>query len=119
MSRSPSLSKNAAKEFYSTSPSESPAAIIHVAIDKDAGLGAKLIPMDREAHMFTPGYAVIAKVFPEGAARGVQAGDVLVAVNGRGFRRFAPDYEDNDPDILKLQPAAVKVDLDHRVVSAD
>jgi len=118
MSRSPKAS-NAAKEFYSTSPTESPSAIVHVAIDKDAGLGAKLVPCDRDAHMFIPGYAVIAKVFAEGVARGVQAGDVLVAVNGRGFRRFEPDYDDADAGILKLQAPQVKVDLDHRVVSAD
>ena len=112
--------KNLAKEFYSTSPHDTP-SILHVsfASDPTAGLGAKLVPCDKTAHMFMPGYAVIAKVFDNGMASkaGVQPGDVLVAVNGQGFRRFAPDYDPDDVQIIT--PPDVKVDLDHRVVSAD
>ena len=48
--------------------------------------------------MFSPGFAQIGRLLEgETAAKkaGVQVGDVIVAVNGSGFRRFAPDYEED------------------------
>lgn len=114
-------SLSTAKEFFSTSPHEHP-TLLHVsfASDPTAGLGAKLVPCDRNAHMFVPGYAVVAKVFEDGIAAkaGVLPGDVLVAVNGHGFRRFAPDYSDGDVVQVKNN-TDVKVDLDNRVVHVD
>jgi hypothetical protein len=47
--------------------------------------------------MFSPGFAQIGRLLDgETVARksGVQVGDVIVAVNGSGFRRFAPDYDE-------------------------
>ena len=47
--------------------------------------------------MFSPGFAQIGRLLEgETAAKkaGVQVGDVIVAVNGSGFRRFAPDYDE-------------------------
>jgi hypothetical protein len=48
--------------------------------------------------MFSPGFAQIGRLLDgETVARkaGVQVGDVIVAVNGSGFRRFAPDYDES------------------------
>lgn len=59
-------------------------------------------------YMFLPGYAVIGRLLTGGGdgddesnnsiARkaNVQIGDVVIAVNGMGFRRFAPDYKHNE-----------------------
>lgn len=47
--------------------------------------------------MFSPGFAQIGRLLEgDTVARksGVQVGDVIVAVNGSGFRRFAPDYDE-------------------------
>lgn len=108
-----------AKEFNSTSPQEIP-TILHVSFAKNpaAPLGAKLLPCDKPTHMFVPGYAVIDKVFDEGVAfqAGVLPGDILVAVNGVGYRRFAPDYEHEE--VLEMHPD-VKVLQDHRVVTPE
>lgn len=48
--------------------------------------------------MFSPGFASIGRLLDgDTVARkaGVQVGDVIVAVNGSGFRRFAPDYDES------------------------
>jgi CRAL/TRIO domain len=48
--------------------------------------------------MFSPGFAQIGRLLEgDTVARkaGVQVGDVIVAVNGSGFRRFAPDYDES------------------------
>ena len=71
--------------------------------------------------MFYPGYAVIGKLLKgETVARkfDVQVGDCIVAVNGHGFRRFAPDFKEGD--ILALNDAdnTVTVELDNAVVAA-
>jgi len=53
--------------------------------------------------MFTPGYASVGRLLEgETVARkcGVKVGDVLVAVNGEGFRRFKPEHKDEDLDDL-------------------
>lgn len=69
--------------------------------------------------MFLPGYAVIGKLLKgETVAKKfrVKPGDVIVAVNGQGFRRFAPDYKDED--VLKLNDEEDNIDvkLDNAVV---
>jgi hypothetical protein len=53
--------------------------------------------------MFTPSYAVVGKLLDgETVAKkaGVQVGDCIVAVNQQGFRRFAPDFPDDDLEDL-------------------
>lgn len=71
--------------------------------------------------MFLPGYAVIGKLLKgETVARkfGVQVGDCIVAVNGQGFRRFAPDFKDEDVTKLNKEEDNIDVTLDNRVVPA-
>jgi len=49
--------------------------------------------------MFSPGFAQIGRLLDgETVARksGVMVGDVIVAVNGAGFRRFASDFDDSE-----------------------
>ena len=49
--------------------------------------------------MFSPGFAQIGRLLEgETVARksGVKVGDVIVAVNGSGFRRFASDFDDSE-----------------------
>ena len=49
--------------------------------------------------MFSPGYAQIGRLLEgETVARksGVEVGDVIVAVNGSGFRRFASDFDESE-----------------------
>ena len=53
--------------------------------------------------MFAPGFATIGRLIEgDTVARkcGVQVGDAIVAVNGQGFRRFAPDFYDEDLENL-------------------
>jgi hypothetical protein len=48
--------------------------------------------------MFSPGFAQIDRLLDGSTVArkaGVQVGDVIVAVNGSGFRRFAPDYDES------------------------
>ena len=55
------------------------------------------------ADMFVPGYATISGLVEgDTIARkaGVKVGDFIVAVNGQGFRRFAPDYPADELDNL-------------------
>jgi CRAL/TRIO domain len=97
-------------------------------------------------YMFLPGYAVIGKILGDDASiarkADVQVGDVVIAVNGMGFRRFAPDYKHNEAinvisyplknnaivsssngdtatngDAKREEEAEDTVVLDHRVVS--
>ena len=73
---------------------------------------------DTPGEMFLPGYATISKLLDgETVARkyGVLPGDCIVAVNGQGFRRFAPDYKEEDT--VKLNQEEVNVTLDNNVVS--
>ena len=49
--------------------------------------------------MFSPGFAQIGRLIEgETVARksGVEVGDVIVAVNGSGFRRFASDFDESE-----------------------
>jgi len=66
--------------------------------------------------MFTPGFATIGRLLEgQTVARkcGVQVGDCIVAVNGQGFRRFAPDYKDEELENLSKESF---VENDHRVI---
>lgn len=85
--------------FQSTS-SEKPSLLnISFASDPSGSLGAQLTNHDKgqTSEMFTPGYASVGRLLDgETVARkcGVTVGDIIVAVNGEGFRRFKPDYDD-------------------------
>lgn len=71
--------------------------------------------------MFYPGYAVIGKLLKgETVARkfGVDVGDCIVAVNGQGFRRFAPDFKEGDIEYINKDEEKVDVELDDAVVPA-
>lgn len=50
--------------------------------------------------MFAPGYASVAALVGEDETlakkAGVQVGDYIVAVNGEGFRRFPPDFKEEE-----------------------
>lgn len=53
--------------------------------------------------MFSPGYAQVGRLLDgDTVARkcGVKVGDCIVAVNGQGFRRFAPDFEEDELENL-------------------
>jgi len=69
--------------------------------DPQGSLGAQLINCDKgePCEMFSPGYAQIGRLLEgETVARksGVEVGDVIVAVNGSGFRRFASDFDESE-----------------------
>jgi len=71
--------------------------------------------------MFYPGYATIGKLLKgETVARKfkVQVGDCIVAVNGHGFRRFAPDFKECDILALNDDGDTVTVELDNVVASS-
>mmetsp|Transcript_7432 Transcript_7432/g.15508 ORF Transcript_7432/g.15508 Transcript_7432/m.15508 type:complete len:373 (-) Transcript_7432:132-1250(-) len=110
--------------FNSTSKDEPSLLNISFASDPKAGLGAQLVNCDKDTdtdyNMFCPGYAVIGKVLPGDTVAkraGVSIGDHLVAVNGTGFRRFAPDYKFEEVKKLN-EEEDVDVELDNRIVSA-
>lgn len=78
-----------------------------------------MIKQGEDDSMFYPGFATIGKLLKgETVARkfGVQVGDCIVAVNGQGFRRFAPDYKEEDILLLNDEDNAVTVKLDNAVV---
>jgi len=69
--------------------------------DPQGSLGAQLINCDKGEpyEMFSPGFAQIGRLLDgETVARksGVRVGDIIVAVNGSGFRRFASDFDDSE-----------------------
>ena len=85
--------------FEATSTEKPRLLNISFASDPTASLGAQLTNNDHDnpSEMFTPCYAAIAKLLDgDTIARkcGVRSGDCIVAVNGQGFRRFKPDYDD-------------------------
>jgi len=122
------------KFFHSTSPNDKP-ILVHVSFfaDPKGSLGAQLQNCDGKnanQELFLPGFAVVGKLIDnpsddskQSVARqaGVQIADVIVAVNGQGFRRFAPDYQSNDPDVVTLDNGTedhkVVVELDHAVAT--
>mmetsp|Transcript_5394 Transcript_5394/g.11826 ORF Transcript_5394/g.11826 Transcript_5394/m.11826 type:complete len:392 (-) Transcript_5394:129-1304(-) len=88
--------------LFEGSSSELPTILsISFASDPTASLGVQLTNHDNGLtnEMFLPGYASVAKLLDGDtlARRGsVKVGDYIVAVNGEGFRRFPPDFEDKD-----------------------
>jgi hypothetical protein len=79
-----------------------------------------LVNCDRKAEneLFLPGFALVGRLLPgDTVARqaGVLPGDVVVAVNGHGFRRFKPDYKPENAKVLTGGGNAPP-DLDHAVV---
>lgn len=87
--------------FEPTSSDKPTLLTISFADDPGGSLGAQLNNLDKGAteEMFVPAYATIGRLVEgETVARkcGVAVGDVIVAVSGEGFRRFAPDYGDED-----------------------
>jgi C-terminal processing protease CtpA/Prc len=74
---------------------------ISFATDPTASLGVQLSNHDNELtnEMFLPGYASVATMMEgETLARvgGVRVGDYIVGVNGEGFRRFPPDFDEEE-----------------------
>ena len=112
--------------FLSTSTEKPQLLTISFADDPQGSLGAQLVNADKvrescrilmivkvlRSHpfvqraqqgepqeMFCPGFATIGRLLDgETIAKksGVHVGDCIVAVNGEGFRRFAPDFEDSE-----------------------
>lgn len=93
--------------FLSTSNEKPKLLTISFDDDPHGSLGAQLINCDKGEpfEMFSPGFAQIGRLLDgETVARksGVEVGDVIVAVNGSGFRRFASEYDEND--VVNLSP---------------
>lgn len=106
---------------FDSSSSDQP-KLLNVSFDSDpsGSLGAQLFHADKgsDEEMFLPGFAVVTKLIEgDTVARkaGVQPGDIIVAVNGQGFRRFHAEYT---PDSIEHLGDCTKVELDHRVVKA-
>lgn len=68
--------------------------------------------------MFLPGYASVGGML-EGPTlaktSGVKVGDYIVSVNGEGFRRFPPDFQ--DADLINLDSPSKKNDNDEDIDS--
>lgn len=90
------------KPLFVPSSNEKPELLtISFEDDPQGSLGAQLINCDKGEpfEMFSPGFAQIGRLLDgETVARksGVRVGDVIVAVNGAGFRRFAADFDDSE-----------------------
>jgi hypothetical protein len=75
---------------------------ISFASDPSASLGAQLSNHDNGLtnEMFAPGYASVASLVGDGETMakkaGVKVGDYIVAINGEGFRRFPPDFKEDE-----------------------
>lgn len=111
------------KNFGSTSLNAPSILHISFADDPTASLGCQLANHDKGAdnEIFLPGYAVVGRLLGSSeeenemtVARkaGVHVGDLIVAVNGQGFRRFAPDYKLQDAKML----SSITVELDNKVI---
>jgi hypothetical protein len=105
-------------------------------VPSDASLGVKLINCDGAATndptmQFYPGYALVGGFMDDCAYRQIlRPGDLIIAVNGRGFRRFAYHKDDEVEDAAlgntventtettttATTPATPIVELDHVVV---
>mmetsp|Transcript_54713 Transcript_54713/g.132852 ORF Transcript_54713/g.132852 Transcript_54713/m.132852 type:complete len:369 (-) Transcript_54713:878-1984(-) len=91
--------------FHSTSNEEPKLLTISFKDDPNGSLGAQLINCDKGEpfEMFSPGYAQVGRLLDgETVAKkaNVRVGDVIVAVNGHGFRRFAPDFKESEVENL-------------------
>jgi len=90
------------KPLFLPSSNEKPQLLtISFEDDPQGSLGAQLINCDKGEpfEMFSPGFAQIGRLLEgETVARksGVKVGDVIVAVNGAGFRRFASDFDESE-----------------------
>jgi len=87
--------------FLPTSDEKPELLTISFEDDPQGSLGAQLINCDKGEpfEMFSPGFAQIGRLLEgETVARksGVRVGDVIVAVNGAGFRRFASDFDESE-----------------------
>jgi hypothetical protein len=97
-------------------------SVLHVSFanyGKKAQLGAQLVNCDStatlkdgetyEKYMFTPGYAVVSKLIGGDLSvakkAGVEKGDIIIAINGLGFRRFGQDYKDEQVTIIQTHGA--------------
>lgn len=74
---------------------------ISFASDPSASLGVQLTNHDNGLtnEMFSPGYASVANLIEgETLAKkaGVKVGDYIVSINGEGFRRFPPDFKEEE-----------------------
>ena len=75
---------------------------ISFASDPSASLGVQLSNHDNGLtnEMCAPGYASVANLISDketlAKKAGVQVGDYIVSVNGEGFRRFPPDFKEDD-----------------------
>ena len=98
MTKSP---KNQSPIFEGLSLEEPSILSVSFKSDPSASLGVKLSNHDNGLtnEMFLPGYASVGGMLPgKTLARtcGVQSGDYIVAVNGVGYRRFPPDFNDDE-----------------------
>ena len=69
------------------------------------------------AEMFNPAYAVIGKLLDGDTVAkraGVKVGDCIVAINLEGFRRFAPEFADDDVEDLSQTMANLELTADQR-----
>jgi CRAL/TRIO domain len=129
-SDTPATTGGANEMFYSTS-NDCIVQVLHVSFanqDPSASLGVQLINMDvpeRELDaMFTPGYATVGRLLPPSNGEStsmaqqfnVHPSDIIVAINGHGFRRFAIENADSLV-VLNPEDQEVQVDLDHAVVT--
>lgn len=94
--------------FLSTSSEKPQLLTISFKDDPQGSLGAQLINCDKGEpfEMFSPGYAQVGRLLDgDTVARkcGVDVGDCIIAVNGQGFRRFAPDFEDEELENLSKE----------------
>eukprot|EP00984_Skeletonema_dohrnii_P031445 scaffold23959_cov114-Skeletonema_dohrnii-CCMP3373.AAC.2 len=101
--------------LFEGNSSERPSILtISFASDPTASLGVQLASHDNGLtnEMFLPGYASVGGVPDDndGATLaskfGVKVGDYLVAVNGEGYRRFPPDFPEEE-----LEELAADLDL--------
>ena len=56
--------------------------------------------------MFSPGFASVGRLLDGDTVAkksDVKVGDVIVAVNGSGFRRFAPDFDESEVENLSKE----------------
>merc|ERR1719491_2159543 len=97
--------------FFKATSSEIPSKL-NITLHADEKLGAQLINLDKGEpdETFNPAYASIGRVLDgDNVARrcGVAVGDCIVAVNGEGFRRLAPNCDEDQ--ITDLVPKVVNV----------
>lgn len=93
--------QNQSPIFEGLSLEEPSILTVSFASDPSASLGVQLCNHDNGLtnEMFLPGYASVGGMLDgDTLARrcGVRVGDYIVAVSGEGYRRFPPDFRDDD-----------------------